>query len=162
MIKKQNKVINPNDDELFQSEVRDKKYTQLVDEIIKDNRSTQVYKSIFFAIVCLILVAVSVCGIVSIVIIAGKEDISWADFGVAISGLGGVLSSIIALPQIIAKHLFPENSEQVRYNFIEKNQQFDLEQSTIYTDDTGDNDETGDKNTQDQNGSIGNLDDAID
>ena len=64
-------------------------------------------------------------GMVIIYNISKKSDITYSDIGVAITGFGTVLSSIIVLPSIIAKHLFPENSESVRFGFIKENQKFD-------------------------------------
>lgn len=45
------------------------------------------------------------------------------------------LSSVIILPQIIAKHLFPENSEEVRFGFVKDNQKADQ----AFFDNTDDN-----------------------
>ncbi len=71
-------------------------------------------------------IAVSLTGITAIVIIAKKTNITIADIGVALAGFGSVLSSIVVLPKIIAKHLFPESSEKVRFDFVSQNQKLDL------------------------------------
>ena len=115
------------DQELSQSNIRDKHYSTLVKKIIDNNDATQLIKYIFFGVVCLVFLAVSIICILVVLKIASKEAISYADISVAITGFGGVLSSIIVLPKIIAKHLFPENSEKVRFDFISQNQKLDLD-----------------------------------
>lgn len=82
-------------------------------------------KYIFFGAACAVFLDVCIIGILAVFIIAKKDNITVADIGVALTGFGSVLSSIIVLPQIIAKHLFPENSEEVRDNFIKGVQEFD-------------------------------------
>ena len=74
---------------------------------------------------CLIFALVCTIGVWIIFNISQKENITYADIGVAITGFGSVLSSIIALPKIIAKHLFPENSEKVRFDFVNANMKID-------------------------------------
>ena len=54
-----------------------------------------------------------------------KDVLTVPDVGVAFAGFGSVLSAIIVLPKIIAKHLFPEDSEKVRFDFIKENQKSD-------------------------------------
>ncbi len=125
------------DQELSQANIRNEYYSLLVKKIIDNNDATQIIKYIFFAVVCLVFLAVSIIGIVAILIISRKATISYADIGVAVSGFGGVLSSIIVLPKIIAKHLFPENSEKVRFDFISQNQKLDLDKPE-YIDDFDD------------------------
>ena len=58
-------------------------------------------------------------------IAAQKETPSYADIGIALTAFGSVISAIIALPSIIANHLFPANSESVRFGFIRDNQKMD-------------------------------------
>ncbi|MCI6653000.1 MAG: hypothetical protein MSH11_06235 [Ruminococcus sp.] len=130
-------------DYYLESERRDIYYSALVKDIVKNNRTSQVLKCIFFGIVCLVFAFICVFGLLIIFNISNKENISYSDIGVAITGFGSVLSSIIVLPQIIAKHLFPENSEQVRFGFIKENQKLDqayLEDdiSDLYEDYEGD------------------------
>ena len=114
------------DGEFFQANKRDVYYSILVREIINNNSATQTLKYVFFSVVCAVFALVSILGIVAICIIAGKENIDYSDITIALSSLGGILSAIIVLPKIIAKHLFPENSEAVRFNFVTENQKMDL------------------------------------
>ncbi|MBQ3182184.1 MAG: hypothetical protein IJB57_00810 [Clostridia bacterium] len=112
-------------DYYLESERRDVYYSALVKDIVKNNRTGQVLKCIFFIVVCLVFAFICVFGLLIIFNISKRENISYSDIGVAITGFGSVLSSIIVLPQIIAKHLFPENSEEVRFGFIKENQKLD-------------------------------------
>ena len=121
-----NNTFLEDESEMTQSNKRNEYYSLLVKKIIDNNDATQIIKYIFFGIVCLVFIAVSIIGIISILIIAKKDTMTNSDIGVAITGFGSVLSSIIVLPKIIAKHLFPENSEKVRFDFISQNQKLDL------------------------------------
>ena len=114
------------DAEFFQANKRDVYYSILVREIINNNNTTQTLKYVFFSVVCAVFALVSILGIVAICIIACKEHIDYSEITIALSSLGGILSAIIVLPKIIAKHLFPENSEEVRFNFVTANQKMDL------------------------------------
>lgn len=109
----------------FESDRRDLYYSALVKDIVKDNRTSQRLKCCFFIIVCVVFILASVGGMAVIWIIARKNNISLSDLGIAFTGFGSILSAIVVLPQIIAKHLFPENSEKVRFDFIKENQKSD-------------------------------------
>lgn len=113
------------DKEFFPSAKRDMYYSALVKDIVKDNRSSQIMKCWFFVFVCGIFLFTCIVGMITILNISKKENVSPADIGVAVTAFGSVLSSIIVLPQTIAKHLFPANSEKARFSFIKDNQQFD-------------------------------------
>lgn len=121
--------------EMTQANKRNIYYSTLVKKIIDNNDATQIIKYIFFGIVCVVFIAVSLIGIIAILIIAKKPNITISDIGVAITSFGSVLSSIIALPKIIARHLFPENSEKVRFDFISQNQKLDLGEPEYIDDD---------------------------
>lgn len=113
------------DKEFFPSAKRDMYYSALVKDIVKNNRSSQIMKCCFFGFVCGIFLFTCIVGMLTILNISKKENVSATDIGVAITAFGTVLSSIIVLPQTIAKHLFPANSEEARFSFIKDNQQFD-------------------------------------
>lgn len=104
---------------------RDVYYSALVRDIVRNNRASQVMKIIFFTVVCAAFLVVCIGGIVAICLVAKKPFIASGDIGVAITGLGAILSTIIVLPSIIANHLFPKDGETVRFNFIKDNQAFD-------------------------------------
>ena len=113
------------DKEFFPSAKRDMYYSALVKDIVKNNRTSQIMKCWFFVLVCGIFLFTCIAGMLTILNISKKENVSASDIGVAITAFGTVLSSIIVLPQTIAKHLFPANSEKARFSFIKDNQQFD-------------------------------------
>lgn len=104
---------------------RDRYYSAMVKDIVKNNRTSQVLKIIFFVIVCFVFLGTCAVGAIVIIITANKNEVRIEDFGIAATGFGSILTSIIVLPQIIAKHLFPENSEEVRFGFIKENQKND-------------------------------------
>ena len=109
----------------FESLRRDLYYSALVKDIVMDNRTGRILKYIFFSIVCLTFVFICVFGVLSIFNVSKKDNISFNDIGIALTGFGSILGSIIVLPQTIAKHLFPQNSEEVRFDFIKENQRND-------------------------------------
>lgn len=111
----------------LENDRRDVFYSALVKDIVLNNRSSQILKIIFFIVVCLVFVGVTIAGIVTILVIAKKDKVDYSELGVAITGLCSVISAIIILPKTIANHLFPQNGEEVRFNFIKDNQKFDVE-----------------------------------
>lgn len=111
----------------WENDRRNVYYSALVKDIVKDNRVTQRLKIFFFIIICFVLVSMCGVGAYILIRISQLHEISFADMGVAITGFGSIISSIIVLPTIIAKHLFPENSETARFAFIKDNQKFDLQ-----------------------------------
>ena len=138
------------DKEFFPSAKRDVYYSALVKDIVKDNRSSQVMKCWFFVFVCGIFLFTCIVGMLTILNIAQKNNVSVADIGVAVTAFGGVLSSIIVLPRTIAKHLFPSDSEKARFAFIKDNQQFDsayvLNNSNSTVEEEGGNGDEEDEN----------------
>lgn len=116
----------------MESERRDIYYSALVKDIVKNNRTSQKLKVIFFIIVCIVFCFICVCGMFIIMNSSNKESITNSDIGIAITGFGSVLSTVIVLPKIIAKHLFPENSEKDRFAFMKQNQQLDQEYLEFY------------------------------
>lgn len=128
-------------DNYMESERRDIYYSALVKDIVKNNRTSQKLKVAFFVIVCIVFCFICICGMIIIINISNKENIQYSDIGVAVTGFGSVLSTVIILPTIIAKHLFPENSEKVRFEFMRENQKNDqsyLQDYEIVTEDTED------------------------
>ncbi len=109
----------------LESDRRDVYYSALVKDIVKNNRANQVLKCIFFGVVCAIFAFICVLGLLIIFNVSKKEAITYSDVGVVAAGFGSVLSSIIVLPTIIAKHLFPEDGEKSRFAFVKENQKMD-------------------------------------
>lgn len=159
------------DKEFFPSAKRDMYYSALVKDIVKDNRSSQTMKCWFFVFVCGIFLFTCIAGMLTILNISKKENVSAADIGVAITAFGTVLSSIIVLPQTIAKHLFPANSEQARFAFIKDNQQFDSayvlnngnstsEDDESIDEDEDDDDEEADGDEDEEDEGTGDIEEA--
>lgn len=109
----------------FENDRREIYYSALVKDLVKNNRDLQVFKFLFFGIVCLAFLAVCAFGCWAIFVAANKPCASAYDLGIAVTGFASILSSIIVLPTIIAKHLFPSNSEKVRFELIRDIQKFD-------------------------------------
>lgn len=108
------------DEEDYPVNQRDYYYSALVRSIAEDNQKSRWMKTCFFILVCAIFLLMCSAGIVVVFMIANKDNTSIADIGVVISAFGTTLGSIIVLPQIIAKHLFPEDFEKVRLSFMGK------------------------------------------
>ena len=103
------------DDEIFQYKQRDKLYTKLLQEYLNSYKSKmqckQKMKTIFFYIT--IGAFILIIGLFLFVL--GKA--SWeglssnADIVTVLGSVAGVLSALIAIPKIIAVHLFPTDEE---------------------------------------------------
>lgn len=122
---KKTDLLNEGDKEFFPSAKRDIYYSALVKDIVKNNRSSQVMKYIFFGLVCVVFFLTCAAGMYILFYVAKKDTTSVADLGVVVGAFGSILSSIIVLPQTIATHLFPADSEKARFSFIKDNQQYD-------------------------------------
>lgn len=141
----------------LESERRDVYYSALIKDIVKNNRTGQVLKCIFFGIVCFAFIFICVFGIPIIYHVSKRNTVSYSDIAIAITGFGSVLSSVVVLPKIIARHLFPEDSEEVRFRFIKENQKLD---QAYLEDDLGDVDLDNDENTDDSNPSEAGITDG--
>ena len=105
---------------------RARSYTEFVEHIVRNAKTTLKLKIAFFIILCVILICTTLGGVAAIICVACRNSVTANDIGVALTGLGSVLASLIVLPKIVAKHLFPPDSEQVYFDFIRDNQRFDL------------------------------------
>lgn len=116
-----------------EADTRNEYYSILIEQIIKDNTTNKIIKYIFFAVVCLVFIVVTIGGVCILIFVSKKNNIqtNYTDIVLLLSALSGMLSAIIVLPKIIAKHLFPEHSEQDKYEFVKSTQKFDLNPVTI-------------------------------
>ena len=112
-------------DDNMEADRRDVFYSALVKDIVKFNRSDQTKKWIFFVVVCALLILIIGTGMIVIYNASMKEDTTVQDQGIAITGFGSVLSSILILPKIVANHLYPKNYEEFRFDFIKDLQKMD-------------------------------------
>ena len=113
--------INPSE-----SFKRDIKYSELLEVIVQNSKSDQRLKKIFFWIISVMFSLICIAGLYVIFIVANQESTSLTDIGTVIAGFGSTQRAIVVLPTIIAKHLFPENSEEIRFNFMKDIKKFDI------------------------------------
>ena len=106
---------------------RDIIYSKALYDIILENQRNKSLKTVFFYIVCGVFVLASLGGCAAIVVVSLKQETNATDIATVIAGLGTALGSIITLPSIIAKHLFPENSEANRLEFLSSSAKRDQE-----------------------------------
>lgn len=98
-------------------------------------------KIVFFILISLSFATIiaSSC-IVIIHIVESDLPKTINDTATAITAVAGMISAIIILPTIIAKHLFPENEEDSQITVIKAIQKFDTDKnnSSNVTDDNND------------------------
>lgn len=104
-------------------------YTELLRNYIasyedKDNEKRR-YKKVFFwvtiVILCLIVVACLV--FIGIIIVVGKDN--YTEIGAIIGSVIGIITALIAIPKIIAEHLFPVNEESNMIDMVKNMQDND-------------------------------------
>ena len=109
---------------------RDRQYVDLLRHFIENQKRTDmaqlIFKSVFFALVCLVFLGVVAAGCFAIYNISRKPTVSWQDFGTALTGLGSILGVIIVLPSKIAEHLFPSGGNKDSMGFVKSMQEYDL------------------------------------
>jgi len=91
----------------------------------------------FFVIVCTVFVVVIVLGMLTILALAFKENVTLTDLGVVAASLGSIIVAIIKLPEIIATHLFPPEGDKMDDDLIREIINFDLENSDNLLNETG-------------------------
>lgn len=123
-----------------QYNIRDELYTLMLQQYLEEHKSkarhNKWYKGIFFFVTILILLVLVGAPMAAMILIAMKERIELADIALVISGLGGIITSIIVLPKIIAEHLFPTDEDQNMIELVKKMQDNDAEiRSSFHIDD---------------------------
>lgn len=95
---------------------RDMQYTRLLDIYIdlytKQSKAKAVYKGIFFTVTMLCLIGLIGGSLYAVIHLVCKGNATLADVGAVLGCIAGAISALIILPQIIAKHLFPEDDAQ--------------------------------------------------
>lgn len=98
---------------------REQLYTNLLECTIKDCSSVHILKIVYFSVILALLIIVSLGSLLALFYVSKMDNPSSTQ---AISVVAGAftsfLSSIIVIPKIMAKHIFPEDSEKERYNFV--------------------------------------------
>lgn len=112
-----------------QYDKRDYLYSKLLANYIesydKKSEHNKVYKGIFFSVILFIFIGLIVTSVVILFLIARKSTTSVADVALVISGIAGIISAIIALPKIIAEHLFPTKEDENMIDMVKSMQQND-------------------------------------
>ena len=112
---------------------RNEQYTQLLKMYTENQKKMQDsrlwLKKIFFWMICSSFFFIIIVGGIILLRVSNKQQITYSDFGIALTGLGSILSVIIVLPKIIAEHLFPKDGERAESNFVTAMQEFDLASS---------------------------------
>lgn len=105
---------------------RDELYSDLLEHYIDTNidktHRNITYKCAFFWIAMSIFIVLTVAPIVLLIIIACKNTRYTSDIAVVLGAVGGLISSIIIIPKIIAEHLFPTNEDSNMIDMV-KNMQ---------------------------------------
>lgn len=94
---------------------RNELYTHLLDDYISSNKSKtqwkKWYKFAFFTISMFVFMGVIAVSLISILLVAKKDQATLSDLGVVVSGIAGILSVLIIIPKVIAEHLFPTDED---------------------------------------------------
>ena len=100
--------------------------SQYIDKYKHKEKDKKIYKWIFFIIVMLAMAAViTVCLIVVVSLTIKAESTSLADFAVVLTSIGGIISTIVIIPKIIAEYLFPSDEESNMIDLVKNMQQND-------------------------------------
>lgn len=104
-------------------------YTELLRNYIasyedKDNEKRK-YKKVFFwvTIVILCLIVAACLGFIGIIVVVGKDN--YTEIGAIIGSVIGIITALIAIPKIIAEHLFPVNEESNMIDMVKNMQDND-------------------------------------
>jgi len=110
---------------------RNTKITQLVDSLVSDLTESRghrrCYRMWFFAISMFVFVAVLV---ISAIAIIGSND----EIAVVIGGFATILSTVIALPLLIGKNLFPEKDDDKAIELIKEASSGDMTLRSYHSD----------------------------
>ena len=117
--------------ELKQYDARDAAYTELLSDYIKSYNSKRKWNTWFklaFFIVSMAVFIVIIGGSIAALIIASLNVADaevWSVIAISISGVAATISSIIVLPKIIAKHLFPLDEDKNMIGMVKNMQSND-------------------------------------
>ena len=101
-----------------QYDKRDTLYAHLLDTYIhtyeSKSRWNKWYKLAFFSLSLAAFVGVIGLSLTALIIVAlhAKDESTVTNIAVVISSMAGIISSIVVLPKIIAKHLFPMDEDE--------------------------------------------------
>lgn len=96
-------------------QLRDALYSELLDKYIDiyetNSNQKQKYKKVFFIVVLFMFIAIVVVSIIFMFLVITLDKSIAQIITVALGSFGSMLSAMIVLPKIIAKHLFPKDEE---------------------------------------------------
>ena len=108
---------------------RDNLYTALLQSYINiyssKEKHKKVFKVIFFSVIMVIFFLVIAGCVFCLCVITLNKSYDAAGVALAITSIGGIVSAIIVIPQIIAKHLFPANEETFMLDMVKSMQNND-------------------------------------
>lgn len=110
-------------------------YSSNIFQLKKREQQQKWFKIIFFIVALLVFVLTVSIGVVVIYNISKKGAITLGDVGVALSGLGSIISVIIVLPSKIATNLFPATANKEMLQIVCAIQNYDLNSNAINDDD---------------------------
>ena len=87
---------------------------------------------VFFAIVCMVLLAVPSASVAAIIIVAQKSESTLADLGVVLTGLIGIVGSIFSSFRIVVKYLFPPYADQAELKYLLQTNDADVQENRLY------------------------------
>lgn len=94
---------------------RNRLYTHLLEMYIvnyqRKEKAKRVYKIIFFTVTVFLFVGIVGFGVIGTFRLSVAGDGNFANVGIAITNIAGIVATLIVLPKIIAEHLFPANEE---------------------------------------------------
>ncbi len=114
---------NDNDNNVSKEiERRNKVYSEITQEYLNAYSNNQNYKSkmkvAFFSIIMVLMCILTIGCIASIIIVACNNSFNLDFITVCVTSGVTIISSLIAIPLIIAKYLFPLNEDQNLNNMI--------------------------------------------
>lgn len=112
-------------------------YSDILEEYISINKAkskaNKHYKFWFFLISMIVFAALAIGPIVVFINIAGKECATITDLATVLGCITGIITSIIVIPKIIAKHLFPTDEDTHMIEMVKNMQINDSKIRTTYT-----------------------------
>ena len=112
---------------------REEAYTELLTQAEKRRRNLHTHrqwmKTVFFVVVCLIMIFIVVMGCVTLFNISKTEARLVDQLGVVVASFGTIITSIIALPKIIAENLFPSKGEDNEMELIKTIIKMDIDKN---------------------------------
>lgn len=111
---------------LTQCDKRDELYTELFEGVennyIDTIKTNKKLKNAFFIVALTIFCMIISVSLFVIVVLTFKEPFNYSKISVIVGAITGIISSILVLPQIIAKYLFPSDEAENMLGFLEKMQ----------------------------------------